>query len=61
MNFKTRYIGGPNFEMIELTVEGSNSSITEDITSMKGLVDENFIINLRDIADELEEHNQKVK
>lgn len=62
MNFKTRHIGtyGDNpAKIIELTVDGSYTEITEDITDLNGYVDENLIMELRKIADELEEHNLK--
>ncbi len=60
MDFKTRHIGscGSNLaKIIELTVEGWNSTITENVTDLNGKVDENLIIALRILADELEEHN----
>jgi len=62
MELKTRHIGGFGViaaNMIELTVTdwGGSSSITETITDLKGRIDENFIMSLREIADELEEHN----
>lgn len=62
MNFKTRHIGsygGNPAKIIELTVESWNSTITENICDLKGNVDENLIIELRNLADELEEHNLK--
>ena len=50
-------------KIIEITVKdwGGNSSITEDITNLKGKVDEDFIASLRNIADELEEQNKLVE
>ena len=63
MKFTTRHIGGYNgssSKIIELTVEGWGSAITEDITNSKGYVDEELISQLRNIADELEEQNQKL-
>lgn len=62
MDFKTRHIGsycGNPAKIIELTVEGWNSTITEDVTDLKGNVDEKLIMALRNLADELEEHNLK--
>lgn len=62
MDFKTKHIGsysGNPAKIIELTVEGCNSAITEDVTDLKGNVDEDFIMALRNLADELEEHNIK--
>lgn len=62
MNFKTKHTGsygGNPAKIIELTVEGGDSTITEDVTDLKGNVDENLIMALRNLADELEEHNLK--
>lgn len=62
MDFKTRHIGsygGNPAKIIELTVEGWNSTITEDVTDLKGNVYKNLIMALRNLADELEEHNLK--
>ena len=56
MDFKTKHIGS---SIIELTVEGWNSTITEDITDLKGNVDDDLIMSLRNLADELEEYNLK--
>jgi len=63
MELKTRHIiGGNAANIIELTVTdwGGNSSITETITDLNGRIDENFIMELRQLADELEEQNQKI-
>ncbi len=62
MDFKTKHIGsygGNHAKIIELTVEGSNGIITEDVTDLKGNVDENLIMALRNLSDELEEYNLK--
>lgn len=64
MKFTTRHLGsygGNPSKIIELTIEGWNNTITEDVTDLKGNVDEDFILSLRNIADELEEHNEKLK
>ncbi|WP_424493917.1 hypothetical protein [Salinimicrobium sp. GXAS 041] len=66
MEFKTRHFGGHGNKassIIELTISdfGGNSEITEDITNLDGLVDDNLISGLRELADELEEHNEKIK
>ena len=65
MELKTRHIGsfgGNAANIIELTVTdwGGNSSITETITDLNSRIDENFIMELRQLADELEEQNQKL-
>jgi hypothetical protein len=63
MLITTKHIGsygGNPASIIELTVKGSNTELMEDVTDMKNMVDYDFIQNLREIADELEEHNQLV-
>lgn len=65
MEFTTRHIGsfgGNASNIIELTVTdwSGNSCITETITDLNSRIDENFIIELRQLADELEEQNQKL-
>lgn len=47
--------------IISLTCKVYYAELTVEITNMRGFVDENLIQNLRDIADELEEHNNKKK
>lgn len=39
---------------------GGNSTITETITDLKGNIDENLIMALREIADELENQNRLI-
>jgi len=64
MNLKTRHIGFCSGEspskIIELIIESSNNVITEDITNLNGSVDLDFIISLREIANELEDQNSNV-
>jgi len=63
MEFTTRHIGaygGNASTIIELTVSGGNASITEDVTDLNGKVDEDFIMELRELADELEEQNNLI-
>lgn len=63
MDFKTKHIGsygGNPAKIIELTIEGWNSTMTEDVTDLNGTVDINFINSLRNLADELEEQNEKI-
>tara|TARA_R100001244_G_scaffold5899_1_gene6997 strand:- start:444 stop:647 length:204 start_codon:yes stop_codon:yes gene_type:complete len=64
MNFETRHIGsagGRPASILELTVIGADYSATEDILNFKtDKVDENFIMELRQLADELQEHNDLV-
>lgn len=55
--------GGNAAKIIELTVTdwGGGSKITEVITDLNGKVNEDLINSLRNIADELEEQNNKLK
>ena len=48
--------------IIELTVTDfwGGCKISEDVTDLKGNIDPELIDSLRQLADELEEHNQKV-
>lgn len=58
MEIKTRYIAS---SMIELTCIDGGNQITVDVTNLMGFVDVDFIENLRQVANELEEHNSKLK
>lgn len=63
MNFETKQIGshgGRPATIIEVTVNGFDYSATEDVTDRNGKVDENLIMELRELADELEEQNRLV-
>jgi hypothetical protein len=59
MKLTTRTIGRT---IVELTVESTNGDarIIADVTNRHGYVDEEFINDLREVADYLEEHNLKV-
>ena len=59
MLISTRHIGET---IIELTISdwSGNSTITEDVCNVNGKIDEDFIMTLREIADELEEQNNKL-
>lgn len=64
MKIYIRKIGGSSLtpaKIIELLIKTNSIEITEDVTNLHGLVDENFIQDLRNIADELEEQNKKLK
>jgi hypothetical protein len=66
MTISTRHFGnrGNNAPHgIEVTVSdwGGNSSIMEDVTNLNGEVAEDFIFSLRQVADELEEQNNKAR
>ena len=62
MDITTRHIGFGKNSSIELTITDyyGKSSIAEDVTNLHGKVDEDFILSLRNIADELEEQNTKI-
>lgn len=64
MKFETKHIGsagGRPASIIELTVKGDNIFFTEDVLNFKtNKVDEDFIMDLRQLADELQEHNDLV-
>ena len=59
MVISTRHIGET---IIELTVTdlSGNNTITEDVCNLNGKIDEDFIMALREIADELEDKNNKI-
>ena len=58
MEITTRYIGTT---IIELTAKTREATITTDICSLSGIANEELISNRRDIADELEAHNEQLK
>lgn len=64
MKITSRHFGGSNSKaskIITVTVESYNGSIIiEDITSLKGEVNQQFIDDLRNLADELEEQNNRL-
>ena len=47
-------------KIIEMTANYYGNKIVVDITNLKGRVDENLIMTLREIADELEEQNKLI-
>ena len=57
MNISIREIGST---MLELTIELNGSRLIEEITKLDGTVDQGFINQLREVADELEEHNNQI-
>jgi hypothetical protein len=65
MEIKTNHIGSYNgnpANSIDLTIIIENATITECITSFRtDLVDKDIIVNLREIADELEGHNKAIE
>ena len=65
MTFETKHIGsygGNAATIIELTINGADYSATESITDFKtNKVDENFIMELRQLADELQKSGVAVE
>lgn len=57
MEIRTRRVSK---NILELTIKDSGTTITTDVINMNGLIDENLIQSLRDVADEFEEHNINV-
>ena len=57
MEISIRKIGS---KIIELTVDSDENLLTKEITKLDGTVDQDFINRLREIADELEDHNSQV-
>ena len=55
MEIKVRSIGS---SIVEMTVEDCGTVIATDVTDMNGLVPIELINNLKEIAEELEQHNQ---
>jgi len=53
--------GGSPASIIEVTIEGWSSTITEDVTDINGNVDVNFIDRLKDLVQELEDQNEKIQ
>jgi hypothetical protein len=59
MEFNTRWIGK---RICELTVRNSDAYIREDVCDFTtGKIDEHLIYQLRQIADEFEEHNESLE
>lgn len=61
MKLSLRYIGRSPNRSIELTVETSNATFTEEVTNLFYAVDVDLINNLREIADDLEECNNELE
>jgi hypothetical protein len=64
MTFKTNHIGSAGNKpspILELTVSGNGFTATEDILNFKNdKVNQSFIYQLRELANELEEYNNDV-
>jgi hypothetical protein len=59
MDIKIRHINRSS--IVELIIITNNTTIIETITNLKGKVDENLIESLKNIVNELEEHNEMIK
>ena len=63
MDISIKHFGtspGKPAKFIQLTVENSNSKVTEDITNLKGEVSTNLIAQLELIVEELKEQNSLI-
>jgi hypothetical protein len=65
MKITTKHYGNSRTtpsKIITVTIESYNGSlITEDVTSLTGEVSQQFIDDLRSLADELEEQNNSLQ
>ncbi len=52
--------GGNPAEIIELKADVGGTIVSENLTTSDSMISHYLIENLRDIANELEDHNQKV-
>lgn len=60
MNISIKHYGNSRVmpsKIIEITVESDGNRVVEDVTNIKGFIDERLIQSLRNIADELEQQN----
>lgn len=63
MKISLKYYGGSRdtrSSLIEMIVESSGTTIIADITNLDGSIDEEFISNLREIADDFSAQNELV-
>ena len=58
MEITARYIGKT---IVEVSVSTSETSLTVDVCDLNGLVDPEFINDLKELAEELELHNEQLK
>jgi hypothetical protein len=58
MEITTRYIGNT---IVEVTINTPESNITVDVCDLNGLTDPEFISSLKEVAKELELHNEQLK
>ena len=55
MEISVRFIGRT---IAEVTVSSSETKLTVDVCNLNGLVDPDFIYNLKEVTEQLESHNQ---
>lgn len=63
MDIRTTHIGsyaGKPANIIELEITAWSGQISEDIVEGTGYVNEGFIQSLKDLVEELEDHNNEV-
>lgn len=58
MEIKIRSIGNL---IVEMTIEDCGTTITTDVTTLNGVVPIELIDNLKEVAEELELHNEQIK
>jgi len=58
MKLTTKYIGKT---IVEVTIATPECSLMVDVCDLNGLADPEFISSLKEVADELELHNEQLK
>ena len=58
MEITSRFIGST---IIEVTVTTNDTSLTEDVCDLNGFVEQDFIDILKELVEDLELHNKKLK
>tara|TARA_B110000008_G_C16946178_1_gene554543 strand:+ start:276 stop:461 length:186 start_codon:yes stop_codon:yes gene_type:complete len=58
MKITTRYVGKT---IVEVIINGPESSITVDVCDLNGFADPEFIESLKGVAKELEDHNEGIE
>ncbi len=58
MEITTRYIGNT---IVEVSMNTPETSLTVDVCDLNGLANPEFINSLKEVAEELELHNEQLK
>ncbi len=58
MEITTRYIGNT---IVEVSINTPETSLTVDVCDLNGLANPEFINSLKEVAEELELHNEQLK